>query len=280
MAHKIRHRQIGEGPILVLLHGYGGNVRHWKGIIEKLKAHYCLVTPNLSQLFLSPVRLYFSVQVELVAQYLRKNFLGKRVILGGFSYGAALSWAVASQYPELVDKIILINPIVPDAKDKFVLPEIRYFFAGPVTEKSLHSLVTTPIGRDLLKTFAVAFREERAKGAGAVEKLKGQKLVFAANLIYGLIWTLRNENWKIWQGKLQKIKGVVPSLLIYGREDKIFSPEIYKSFAEEIGAKTVHEVSGAGHLAITSNPDLISTLIREFTWGKAFDISLDKKKAG
>lgn len=264
MAHKIHHRQSGDGPILVLLHGYGGSVRHWNGIIEKLKSKYCVVTPNLSQLFLHPIRLYFSVQVELVAKYLRSQFPGKKVLLGGCSFGGALAWAVAVQYPELVEKMILINPLVPDAKDKFGLPEIRYFFAGPVTEKSLQSLVMTPIGKDLLRTFAVSFREERVKGNVAIEKLKGEKLAFAAKLIYGLIWILRQENWKIWLSKINQVKTKVPTLLIYGREDKIFSPEVYKEFAQALGAASVKEVSGAGHLAITAQPDSICEMILEF----------------
>lgn len=237
---------------------------HWDGIVENLKDRYRVVIPNISHLFLSPDQILFSGQVEVLTQYLRAHFPNEKVNLAGTSYGGALAWAVALDHPELVENLILVNPMVPDPKENFVPPEIRYFFASDIPAKALNMMLNTPIGKALLRRFATAFREERTRGVGAVENLKGKKLAFVGNLIYRFIWILRNENWKIWQQKIEAQKGQTPCLLIYDREDKIFSADTYKKFGKDFECVEVKEITGAGHLAIKVRPDSIANNIHSF----------------
>jgi pimeloyl-ACP methyl ester carboxylesterase len=277
MAHKINHRQIGEGPVLVLLHGYGGSVRHWDAIVKKLKDKFTLVVLNLSHLSLSNDKTFFSVQVELLAKFLKTNFPNQKVNIAGTSYGATLAWALAVDHQELVERLVMINPMVPGSIEGFVPPEIRYFFVSTIPEKSLQKMLATPIGKALMRRFAVAFREERTRGIGAVERLQGTRLEFVGQLIHRFIWTLKNEDWKSWGLKVQAKQGMIPSMMIYDREDSLFKPETYKDFAEMLGCNYIHEITGAGHLAITSRPDTISNYIEAFIPAKP--IKSKKKSA-
>src|SRR5690349_5061280 len=107
---KIAFREVGEGPILILLHGYAGSVLHWDPIVARLKSHYRVVTPNLTHLFMGKSPLTFSEQIDVFAKFIETHFPNQKVHLTGISYGAAISWGVAIQHPHLVDRTVFINP--------------------------------------------------------------------------------------------------------------------------------------------------------------------------
>jgi pimeloyl-ACP methyl ester carboxylesterase len=262
MSHKITHRERGQGPVLVLLHGYGGSVHHWEACAEELAQNYRVVIPNLSHLFMSTDRIFFTVQVETLAQYIRQNFPEQKVHLAGLSFGGALSWALRLQHPELIEKLILINPMIPDPIPAFSLPELRYFFVMPLASRSIYVLLSTPIGKAFLKRAAAIFRDERSGGVGRLDSLKGRKLLFVSHLIYNFAWILRKEDWHWWKQKIASAS--VQSLLIFDREDLLFNKEVYLKFAQDFRCEKVVELTGSGHLAIKSRPETVAKAMVEY----------------
>jgi pimeloyl-ACP methyl ester carboxylesterase len=264
MSHKISRREVGDGPLLILLHGYGGSVMHWDGVVENLKKSYCVVIPNISHLFLSQDKIFFSVQVEVLAKYIRENYTERKVHVAGTSYGGALAWALSIQHPDLIEKMILINPMVLHPGRQFLPPEIRYFCVLPWNEKSIFAVLSTPIGRALVRRLGEAFRDQRNVSKARSETLKGKKLAFVAHLIHRFTWILRSEDWDYWRDKMQKNTKPVASLMIYDHEDYLFSRESYQQLAVQLGCQMVREISGAGHLAIKSRPETVAQLMAQF----------------
>lgn len=262
MSHKITYREYGEGPLLLLLHGYGGSVQHWDKMVGLLATKYRVVTLNLSHVYLSTDKLFFSVQVEAVSRFIRDTFPNRKVHLAGLSYGGALSWALACQHRDLVEKVVLINPMVPDPVKHFLPMELRFFFSIPLNVKSVYVMLSTPLGRAFLKRAALIFRDERAEGVVAVETLKGRKLQFVAHMIHHFSWVLRSEDWGLWHKKLHSYRG--HCRLIFDRDDLLFDQVAYGRFAENIGCEDIVALSGAGHLAIKNQPQEIAHLIAEF----------------
>lgn len=262
MAHKITFRERGQGPILILLHGFGGSVHHWESCAEELSKNYRVIVPNLSHLFMSTDRIFFTVQVESIAQFIKTNFPNEKVHIAGLSFGGALAWALSRQRPELIERLILINPVVPDPIPVFSLPELRYFFVMPMNSRAIYVLLSTPIGKAFLKRAAMIFRDERSGGVGRLDTLKGRRLLFVSHLIFNFSWMLRREDWFWWREKVTKSE--FPCLLIYDREDLLFSKEVYVKFAQDLRADKVIELNGAGHLAIKSRPELISRAIHNY----------------
>ncbi len=127
MSHKITYRERGQGPLLILLHGYGGSVHHWESIAENLSSQYRVVVPNLTHIYLSSDKLFFTVQIEVLAKFIRDTFPNEKVSIAGLSYGGALSWGLASQHADLVRKVILINPMVTDPIKFFLPKELKFF---------------------------------------------------------------------------------------------------------------------------------------------------------
>lgn len=262
MSHKITYRERGQGPLLILLHGYGGSVHHWEEVAAGLASAYRVIVPNLSHLYMSTDKLFFTVQIELLAQFIRETFPREQVSIAGLSYGGALAWGLASQHSDLVRKTVLINPMVTDPVKHFSPKELKYFLSIPLNVKSVYVMLATPMGKVFLKRAAQIFRDERSDGPNAVEYLKGRKLQFVAHMIHHFSWILRSEDWQFWNHRLYGYRG--ECRLIYDQNDLLFAPESYQRFADHIGCHDVVTLKGAGHLASKTAPDQIINLIQEF----------------
>ncbi|WP_413557948.1 alpha/beta fold hydrolase [Bdellovibrio sp. HCB209] len=262
MSHKITFRERGQGPTLILLHGYGGSVHHWEGVASALEAKYRVIVPNLTHLYLSSDKLFFTVQVEVLAKFIGDHFPNERVHVAGLSYGGALSWALATQHPHLVQKMALINPMVTDPVKNFLPKELKFFFSIPLNLKSIYLMLSTPMGHSFLKRAAQIFRDERSGGEISLERLKGRKLQFVAHLIHHFSWILRSEDWNYWNKKLFNYRG--ECRLIFDQSDLLFNQEAYKKFANHLGCEDLVVLEGAGHLAIKSKPELVAHHIQEF----------------
>ncbi len=264
MSHKITHREIGEGPILVLLHGYGGSVMHWDAIIENLKTDYRVVVPSISHLFLSKDKIFFSIQIEVLAQFLKENYRHQKVNLAATSYGGALAWGLSVQYPDLVDRLVLINPMLPHPGKYFIPPELRYFCVTPWTEKGIKVALSTPIGQALIKKLIAAFRDERSSSHARTQKLTGKKLEFVSHLVHNFTWILHKEDWTSWDDKIAQCLRRPHSMLIYDVQDYLFSEKAYQDFGKNLGSEKVVSTSGGGHLTIKTKPEEICRFIRDF----------------
>lgn len=259
---KIAFRETGQGPTLILLHGYAGSVLHWDPIVQNLKSDYQVVVPNLSHLFMGRDYFSFTQQVDLLAQWIRIHFPLKKVHLAGISYGGALIWGVSLKYPELVDRTVFINPMPPAPMSDFSIPILKSFFRLPWSLHAIYMILRTPMGRLFLKRAAQVFRIERADLWGHANDLKGRKLLFVCHVIHHFAYILRQENWNAWKMRLESWTHL--SLLIFDDHDPLFEPKTYHRFQELIGCDIVKEVHSAGHIAIQTRPVEIAEMIREF----------------
>lgn len=239
----------GDGELVVLVHGYGGSVHQWSKIKDELQKKFQVVVPNLSHLYMSHDKLLFTVQVTKFAMSLKEKFPGRRVHLVGFSYGAAICWALASLHPEVVVSLSLINPMVPNPIPHFIPAELRYFFVLPISKKSIFFLLKTPIGKAFLARVSELFQGEQAELGVDLSQLSQRKLMFIAHLLGQFSWILRNEDWTHWERKISDI--YAQSMLIYDENDTLFSCQTYKSFAELIEPQRTFFTRRGGHASIT-----------------------------
>lgn len=259
---KLARREVGEGPLLVLVHGYAGSVLHWDAVVGKLKNHFRIVTPNFTHLFMGKEGLKFSEQIDLFATFLKSNYPGQKINLAGISYGGAIVWGLTLKYPELIDKTVFINPMPPDPADSFQIPILKSFFRLPLNLRTIYFILRTPMGRFFLKRAAQVFRLERADHWERFEDLHGRKLLFVCHVIHNFAMILKKENWTAWKMRLESWTHL--SLLIYDHEDPLFEPRTYQHFQELIGCDITREIHQAGHIAIQTRADEISDMMLEF----------------
>lgn len=259
---KIAFREVGEGPLLILLHGYAGSVLHWDPVVEKLKKNYRVIIPNLTHLYSGKVQWTFSEQIDIFAEFFRTYFPKQKAHWAGISYGGAVLWGLSLKYPELVEKTVFINPMPPAPVDHFQIPILKNIFRLPLNIQSIYVILRTPLGRFFLRRAAQVFRTERADFWDRVDNLHGRKLLLICHVIHKFSLILKAENWDIWKSRLET--WTAPSLLIYDSEDPLFEPKTYQRFQELIGCDSIYELENAGHIAIEKQGDKIADVVAQY----------------
>jgi len=102
---------IGKETIL-FIHGLGSYSPAWKRNIEVLKDNYrCIAIdlPGYGKSSKNPHSGLMTYYADVVNQFVKKLDLGK-VTLAGHSMGGQISMVASLQYPDMVNKIILVDP--------------------------------------------------------------------------------------------------------------------------------------------------------------------------
>jgi pimeloyl-[acyl-carrier protein] methyl ester esterase len=96
----------GEGPDLVLLHGWAMHSGIWSSVSDRLSQQFCLHLVDLPGHGLSPVcePATFTHWVEVVSE-----ILPQRCLLAGWSLGGQIAMELALREPARVQKLILIS---------------------------------------------------------------------------------------------------------------------------------------------------------------------------
>lgn len=107
----ISYQVAGEGDVVLLLHGWGGEAASFQPVFEWLaQSHkvYALDLPGFGKSQLPPTAWDTSDYAQFVTAFLGKFDIPK-VHLIGHSFGGRISIIISAEHPEKVDKLILVD---------------------------------------------------------------------------------------------------------------------------------------------------------------------------
>jgi pimeloyl-ACP methyl ester carboxylesterase len=113
--HRVHYLAEGpaNGPVVVLVHGLGGNAENWRNLAPYLaKAGFRVYIPDLLGYGRSdkPADFSYTVRDEAAVVVGFMDALGlKQVELGGWSMGGWIAEVVAGEYPERVSRLMLFD---------------------------------------------------------------------------------------------------------------------------------------------------------------------------
>lgn len=263
MKHKIPYQIYGQqGPLYVLIYGYGGNPKQWSSIVEELSKTNRVVVPQLNAIYMSKDPLFFTVQVELVLKFIEEHFAHEIINLVGVSYGGLLSWALSLQNPMLFSKVFLINPMLPAPLDHVKISELRFILRIPFNFQALSLLLATPMGKKFLSKTAMILGNESEDRAQRIQNLSGRKIFFITRLIHHFSWLIKNEDWRWWEKKSSDMQEKKCSTdLIISKDDPLFSVGAYEKFHLLNKFSSFHILPSGGHLLPISQPQKVCALI-------------------
>ena len=113
---KIHYLTAGQGPALILLHGYTQTSRMWRPLIEKLKEKFTIFAPDLPGIGDSDIP---KTGADMKTAAIRIHALAKslgitkaRVV--GHDIGLMVAYAYAAQFPAEVEKLVVMDAFLPD----------------------------------------------------------------------------------------------------------------------------------------------------------------------
>ena len=244
--HPCRVWQKGEGERLGYVPGYAGLPR-WTPFLDELALTRRVIAPSLPGFPGGTGHTDLDGQLDwLVATrdlLEAADLLGADIVAAGF--GAALIADVAAVWPGSLRTLTLIAPFGIFYDDE-PIADIWAPRPGPVES----ILVTDPARyRDFVKL---------PDGGDPVEWPIELNRANEAAARY--LWPLGNTGLA---KRLHRIS--VPTLLLWGDEDKVVPPSYAERYRQHIkGPTTICRIAGAGHLAELDQPALVARSVLEF----------------
>ena len=261
--HLVHYLDYGEGPPVLLLHGGGAGSAIWFKQIQVLSKTRRVIAPDHPVFGLSTQDAYKAPFLPNLVSYMVRLFdeLGlNRVDVVGLSMGAQAALAMALEHPDRLGKLVVIDsaglgrdfPLifklatVPLFGRLIVRPnrwgQDNYFktmevvksdFTGASAYKQYAYDVTLPDGH------GHAMRSSLT----AITNIFGQKSIFTDE-------------------ELASIS--VPTLALWGAEDRVFPLEHGYRLAQLLPNVNMHIIEDARHVPFLDHPDTVNDLITGF----------------
>ena len=112
---KIHYLTAGQGPALMLLHGYTQTSRMWLPLIDKLKDKFTIIAPDLPGIGDSDIpRNGADMKTAAIRIHALARSIGvtkTRVV--GHDIGLMVAYAYAAQFPAEVEKLVVMDAFLP-----------------------------------------------------------------------------------------------------------------------------------------------------------------------
>ena len=233
----IHYAETGNGPPIVLLHGLWGGLNEWEPIIEPLAENHRVIVMDFIGFHNSDkpdVHYHNALLAQFLAGFIEALEL-RDVILMGHAMGANTATYTAFHHPERIAGLILVDGAGyrnPDRDLSQPLSEGMIRFRRVATGSSL---ATT---RGLL--------ERRVYNPNDVtdEWVENAFRMWVNSA--AAIGDMLLEGGDLTEEEMRQIK--LPTLVVWGAEDKVFSPGNAERLSNDIEGSVVRIIDRAGHL--------------------------------
>ena len=260
---KIHVRVGGKGPAVVMLHGFGDTGDMWAPLAADLAKDHTVVVPDLRGLGLSsiPDNGYDKkTQAGDIRGVLAALGIEHAVVIG-HDIGTMVAFAYASRYPQLTDRLVVMDapvPGIPPWNDIVRSPMLWHFdFGGPDAERLV-------AGREriYLDRFWNEFAGDRSKVDEATRqhyaKLYARPGVMKA--AFAQFRSIRQD--AVDNEASMKTRLTMPVLAIGGEKSFGANEAIVMRNAADNVTEVV--IQGAGHWLMEEAPALTIQAIRDF----------------
>lgn len=252
-------------PPILLIHGFGAAIDHWRDNIPALAENYTVYAIDLLGFGKSekPSTNYsIYLWVDQVLEFWQK-FINVPMVIIGNSIGALVATIAASQHPEIASALVTIS--LPDVQafndlvPKFLQPIERAVKAivSAILAKPLFYFVRQPcVIRFVLKSFV--YSDRRRVDDHLVRIIaKPARDRQAAEAFVRLNRSINQPNYSpsLTQA-LEKLQ--VPLLILWGTCDRLIPPSEGKRLVKYAPDATLIYLDGLGHCAHDDDPERVN----------------------
>jgi pimeloyl-ACP methyl ester carboxylesterase len=245
----------GEGPPLVLAHGFGGSARNWGPQVRALAASRRVLVYDARGHARSdaPTQVAAYAPEALagdLARVLDEHAPGERAVVGGLSLGAGIALRFALEQPERLRGLVLMAP--PPGRDPAVQGGWAREFADAIEREGLEAAG---------ERYAWGERSGLDPAAGRLVR-QG----FLEHPPHALVHVLRAvlDRWPSAEELAPRLRRLaLPVLVIVGERDRL-SLAMAERLAQEIPGARLEVVPGAGHVVNLAARERVNGLLADF----------------
>jgi pimeloyl-ACP methyl ester carboxylesterase len=255
----------GEGSALLLIHGIAVSSEHWHDVLEPLADRHAVIAPDLPGHGMSgggPG----DYSLGNLASGLRDLLLSlghERATLVGHSLGGGIAMQFAYQFPEMVERLVLVSsgglgPEVSPVLRAAALPGADLFIAATA---SMGEKAGSAIGRGMA---AVGIRPgpdvaEVARGYAALAEPQRRKAFLAT--LRAVVGTKGQE---VSASDRLYLAEEVPVLIVWGARDPIIPARHGEEAHRMLPGSQLEIFEGAGHMPQVEQPLRFVTVLERF----------------
>ena len=273
---RLHYVEAGEGPLVLLLHGFPEFWYGWHNQIPALAdAGFRVVAPDLRGYNLSErpegVGAYDVDRLATDVRDLVRERGAERALIAGHDWGAIVAWWVAMRHPEVVDRLAILN--VPHPRR--MLEGLRtprqlrrswyvFFFQLPFVPERLLGARHARGLRDVLQRSA-------NPGSFSEEDLDRYAEAWARpGAITAMLNWYRAAMRRGPRATLRRIRPIAaPTVVIWGEQDIALGAELAEPRAEDVpGLEAVVRLPEASHFVQHDAPAKVNAVLTAFFRGE------------
>ncbi len=251
--HRWRYLEAGQGPLLVLVHGFTGSKENWLPLMRELRHDYRLIAPDLPGW--NESQRIDGLDYGAIAQAERLiGFLDALdepvVLLAGHSMGGQIAGLLAADHPERVPRLLLMSSAgVEFTRNDFV----REIEAGG------HPFAVRDRA-ELHRYLALVFTDPPWVPWPADEALARRR---AASIDFerDVLARIGGEEAFALQPRLAQI--AAPTLLLWCRDDRVIDVSAESRFRAGLPSSTSLVLEGCGHMPLMAAAPAVADAIRD-----------------
>ncbi len=266
---KLHYVTQGEGPLMLMLHGFPEFWYSWRHQIPEFAKDFKVVALDLRGYNDSDKPANQSAYV--MAEFIRdiegviKGLGYDKCILVGHDWGGAIAWNFAYAHPEMVERLIVLN-IPHPAKfaegirtpQQLMRSSYMFLFQLPWLPELLIQSADYQAIETALKGMAVnksaitredleAYKDAAAKRGAMTAMLNYYRNIFGQRMLSG--------DWNILE---------VPTLMIWGEKDTALGKELTYGTEAYVRNFQIKYIPDASHWVQQEQPQLVNQYMREF----------------
>lgn len=248
---EIAYERVGNGPLLVFVHGAGEDGRVWLPQLAALADEFTVVSwdePGAGRSSDVPANFGLADYARCLAALIDELALGPAQVAGR-SWGGTVVQELYRHHPQLVATLILIDTYA-GWKGSLSEEEVRARVAG------VRRILAAPTGRFDSTLPGLFAGDPPAKFSSLLEEI-------AADVRRESMHTaLRVMAAADQRDLLSRV--AVPTLLIWGESDTRSPLSVARQFEQAIDGAKLVVLPGAGHMSNLEQPEQFNTAVREF----------------
>ena len=266
-AGSIAYTRAGHGPVVLLIHGLGGTRATWNPVIEELARTHTVIAPDLPGHGQSdPPAGDYSLGAH--ASALRDLLVALRLppaTVIGHSLGGGVAMQTAYQFPERVQRLVLISS---GGLGTEVTPILRFASSSPGAGAVLTALAALP-GVVLTTVLSLASvlpggtpRTDTGSLVAGVKRLRDprQRRAFIRTARSVIDWRGQSVS------AIRHLRTFVdmPVLLVWGGRDRTIPPHHHAIVADALARSRTLELPDAGHFPHETDPVATCLAVQQF----------------